>query len=71
MDRRQMCVANVQYKKPTANEAKRAQGLLRYLTYRDSRDEAARYAAGRERWEESRHGRFRGGDRAALRGAAK
>lgn len=52
MDRRQMCVANVQYKKPTANEAKRTKGLLRYLTYRESRDEAARYAAGRERWED-------------------
>ena len=46
-----MCVANVQYKKPTANEAKRAKGLLRYLTYRESRDEGARYA-GRERWED-------------------
>jgi len=52
MDRKQMCIANVQYKKPTANEAKRTQGLLRYLTYRESRDEAARYAAGRERWED-------------------
>jgi hypothetical protein len=50
MDRRQMCIANVQYKKPTANEAKRTKGLLRYLTYRESRDEAARHAAGRERW---------------------
>ena len=47
-----MCVANVQYKKPTADEAKRAKGLLRYLTYRESRDEGARYAAGRERWED-------------------
>ena len=52
MDRKQMCVANVQYKKPTANEAKRAKGLLRYLTYRESCDEGARYAAGRERWED-------------------
>ena len=52
MDRKQMCVANVQYKKPTANEAKRTKGLLRYLTYRESRDEAAHYAAGRERWED-------------------
>jgi len=51
MDRKQMCIANVQYKKPTPNEAKRTQGLLRYLTYRESRDEAARHAAGRERWE--------------------
>jgi hypothetical protein len=52
MDRKQMCVANVQYKKPTANEAKRAQGLLGYLTYRESHDEAARYAGGRKRWED-------------------
>jgi hypothetical protein len=52
MDRRQTCVANVQYKRPTATEAKRAKGLLGYLTYRDSRDERARYGAGRERWED-------------------
>lgn len=52
MDRRQMCVANVQYKKPNANETKRAKGLLRYLTYRESRDEAARRTAGRVRWED-------------------
>jgi hypothetical protein len=52
MDRKQMCIANVQYKKPTVSEAKRAQGLLRYLTYRESRDEAARSAVGRERWED-------------------
>jgi len=51
MDRKQMCIANVQYKKPTANEAKRTKGLLRYLTYRESRDNSARHAAGRERWE--------------------
>jgi hypothetical protein len=50
MDRRQMCIANVQYKKPSHDEAKRTKGLLRYLTYRESRDKAARYAAGRERW---------------------
>ncbi len=52
MDRKQMCVANVQYKKPNANEAKRAKGLLRYLTYRESRDEATRRTAGCERWED-------------------
>lgn len=52
MERKQMCIANVQYKKPTANEAKRTKGLLRYLTYRESHDEAARYGAGRERWED-------------------
>ncbi|MBK8026992.1 MAG: hypothetical protein IPK19_37805 [Chloroflexi bacterium] len=35
MDRRQMCIANVQYRKPGATESKRANGLLRYLTYRE------------------------------------
>lgn len=45
-----MCVANVQYKKPTPDDGKRAKNLLRYLTYRESRDEAARYVAGKERW---------------------
>ncbi|MBN8595229.1 MAG: hypothetical protein J0M33_25985 [Anaerolineae bacterium] len=50
MDRKQMCVANVQYKKPSADGAKQSRNLLRYLTYRESRDEAARYAAGKDRW---------------------
>ncbi len=50
MDRKQMCVANVQYKKPSADGAKQSKNLLRYLTYRESRDEAARHVAGRERW---------------------
>lgn len=50
MDRKQMCVANVQYKKPSDDGTKQSKNLLRYLTYRESRDEAARYAAGRERW---------------------
>jgi hypothetical protein len=50
MDRKQMCVANVQYKKPSADGAKGSKNLLRYLTYRESRDEKARYVAGRERW---------------------
>ncbi|MBA2677807.1 MAG: hypothetical protein H0U76_05355 [Ktedonobacteraceae bacterium] len=45
-----MCVANVQYKKPSDDGTKQSKSLLRYLTYRESRDEAARYAAGRERW---------------------
>ena len=45
-----MCVANVKYKKPTANESKRMNNLLKYLTYRESRDEKARQAGGRERW---------------------
>ncbi|MCC6893889.1 MAG: hypothetical protein IT321_13790 [Anaerolineae bacterium] len=50
MDRKQMCVANVQYKKPSADGSKQSKNLLRYLTYRESRDEAARHVAGRERW---------------------
>jgi hypothetical protein len=33
MDRKQMCVANVKYKKPTDDDAKRAKNLLKYLTY--------------------------------------
>jgi hypothetical protein len=50
MDKNQMCVANVQYKKPSAAGAKQSKNLLRYLTYRESRDEAARHVAGHERW---------------------
>jgi len=50
MDRKQMCIANVQYKKPSDDGAKQSKNLLRYLTYRESRDEAARHVAGRERW---------------------
>lgn len=50
MDRKQMCVANVQYKKPSDDGAKQSKNLLRYLTYRESRDEKARHVAGRERW---------------------
>jgi len=50
MDRKQMCVANVQYKKPSDDGAKQSKNLLRYLTYRESRDEAARHVTGRERW---------------------
>jgi hypothetical protein len=50
MDRKQMCVANVQYKKPSADGVKQSKNLLRYLTYRESRDEAAQHVAGRERW---------------------
>jgi hypothetical protein len=50
MDSKQMCVANVQYKKPSADGAKQSKNLLRYLTYRESRDEKARHVAGRERW---------------------
>ncbi|HUN10569.1 MAG: hypothetical protein J0L63_01085 [Anaerolineae bacterium] len=50
MDHKQMCVANVQYKKPSADGAKQSKNLLHYLTYRESRDEAARHAAGKDRW---------------------
>lgn len=50
MDRKQMCVANVQYKKPSADGAKQSKNLLRYLTYRESRTEKAQFVAGRERW---------------------
>jgi len=53
MDRKQLCVANVQYKKPSADGAKQSRNLLRYLTYRESRDEAARYSAGKERWHDN------------------
>jgi hypothetical protein len=45
-----MCVANVQYKKPSTDGAKQSKNLLRYLTYRESRDEKTRHVAGRERW---------------------
>lgn len=50
MDRRQMCVANVRYKKPTPNEAHRMKNLIKYLTYRDSRDDYVPQVAGQERW---------------------
>jgi hypothetical protein len=50
MDKKQMCVSNVKYKKPTQNEAKRMKNLLGYLTYRKSATEKARHAGGRERW---------------------
>lgn len=50
MDRKQMCVANVQYKKPSADGVKQSKNLLKYLTYRESREEKARHINGRERW---------------------
>ena len=50
MDRKLMCVSNVKYKKPTQHEGKRMKNLLKYLTYRESRDEKARHAGGQERW---------------------
>jgi hypothetical protein len=50
MDRKQMCIANLTYKKPTSNEQKRMKNLLKYLTYRDSRDDYVPQVAGMERW---------------------
>jgi len=50
MDHKQMCVANLKYKKPTAADSKKAKGLLRYLTYRDSRDGHIKQVSGQERW---------------------
>lgn len=50
MDRKQMCIANLTYKKPTSNEQKRMRNLLKYLTYRDSRDKYVPQVAGVERW---------------------
>jgi predicted DNA-binding protein len=50
MDHRQMCVSNLRYKRPTADEGKRMKQLLGYLTYRDSRDQGAKMFAGQERW---------------------
>jgi len=50
MDRKQMCVTNVKYKKPTQHEAKRMKNLLGYLTYRDGCDEVAPQISGTDRW---------------------
>ncbi len=50
MDRRQMCVSILRYKRPTADEGKRMKQLLGYLTYRDSRDQGVKLVAGQERW---------------------
>lgn len=50
MDRKQMCVTNVKYKKPTQNEARRMKNLLKYLTYRDSLDDYVPQVSGVERW---------------------
>ena len=57
MDRKQMCVSNVKYKKPTQNEAKRMKNLLKYLTYRDSRDDYVPQVSGVERWVDHGMGR--------------
>ncbi len=50
MNHKQMVVANVQYKKPTQDDAKRNKGLLRYLTYRDARYGHIQQEPGMERW---------------------
>lgn len=50
MDRKQMCIANLTYKKPTMNEQNRMKNLLKYLTYRDSRDDYVPQTADMERW---------------------
>jgi hypothetical protein len=50
MDRKQMCIANVQYKRPTPDDTKRAKNLLRYLTYRDGRVGLIKQVSGMERW---------------------
>lgn len=50
MDRKQMCIANLSYKKPTMNEQKRMKNLIKYLTYRDSRDDYVPQVSGIERW---------------------
>jgi hypothetical protein len=55
MDRRQVCVANVRYHKPGGRRS--ADNLLRYLTFRESRDEAASFAPGLERWTDRGMGR--------------
>ena len=45
-----MCIANVRYKRPTQNEQKRMKNMLKYLTYRDGRDEHIKQVSGKERW---------------------
>lgn len=50
MDRKQLCVANLRYKRSSPDEARRMRNLLGYLTYRDSRDRGVKMSAGKERW---------------------
>ncbi len=57
MNHKQMVVANVQYKKPTSDDAKRQKGLLRYLTYREGRHGPAIQETGQERWHDHGLGR--------------
>jgi hypothetical protein len=58
MDRKQMCISNLTYKKPTRNEQKRMKNLLKYLTYRDSRDKYVPQVTGMERWVNRGMGKF-------------
>ena len=55
MDRRQICVANVQYKKPGGE--RQMKNLIRYLTFRESRDKKAHFTPGVERWVDQGMGR--------------
>jgi hypothetical protein len=57
VNHKQLCVANVQYKKPTVDDAKRQKGLLRYLTYREGRHGPAIQETGRDRWRDYGLGR--------------
>ena len=50
MDRKQLCVSNIRYRKPSVEQGSRVKSLLGYLTYRDSRDQSVKLVAGRERW---------------------
>lgn len=50
MDRKQMCIANIKYKRPTQNEQKGMKNMLKYLTYRDGRDGYVQQVSGKERW---------------------
>src|SRR5512145_2144202 len=52
-----MCVANVKYKKPSQNESRRMKNLIKYLTYRDSRDDYVPQVSGQERWVDRGMGR--------------
>ena len=47
---KQMCIANVQYKKPSANQSRQMKNLVKYLTYREGRDRGAPQVRGRARW---------------------
>lgn len=55
MDRRQVCVANVQYKKPGGE--RQMKNLIRYLTFRESRSEKAYFVPGVDRWDDHGMGR--------------